>query len=161
MATLSQIRPALPSDLPAVVDLSLALCRETEGRDLDPDVVRAGVRAMLGDSRWIVLVAENDAGDLIGEIMVGGREWYDWADGEFWWITSVYVQPEARQNGVGRALYARVRALAQAARPRVIGLRGCVRQDNTLAHTVLNHLGREFHGQVVFEERFCRSAAES
>jgi len=149
-----KVRPATIGDLDTLVSFSLALCRETEGRLLDPDVVRTGVGAMLGGHNWTILVAVSDADRVVGEIMVGGREWYDWGNGEFWWITSVYVHPHWRRRGVGRSLYAKVRELARSASPKVVGIRGCVRQDNTLAHAALNKLGRRFRGQVVFEERW-------
>ena len=150
-----RVRQATLSDLEALVGFSLALCRETEGRELDADVVRAGVQAMLDRSAdWLVLVAEDDGGRVVGEIMIGGREWYDWANGQFWWVTSVYVEPAARRCGVGRALYSAVRERAKAESPRVVGIRGCVRQGNAAAQAALNRLGRRFSGQLVFEERF-------
>lgn len=147
------VRRATMSDLDTLVSFSLALCGESEGRLLDRDVVRTGIRTMLDGHDWIILVAVNDAGRVVGEIMVGGREWYDWANGEFWWITSVYVHPDWRRRGVGRALYTKVRELARSASPKVVGIRGCVRQDNTIAHAALNKLNRRYSGQLVFEER--------
>ena len=151
------VRRATMGDLDTLVNFSLALCGESDGRLLDPDVVRAGVRTMLDGPDWLILVAVNDAGCVVGEIMVGGREWYDWANGEFWWITSVYVHPDWRRRGVGRALYAKVREFARLASPKVVGIRGCVRQDNTLAQAALNKLNRRYSGQLVFEERLNES----
>jgi GNAT superfamily N-acetyltransferase len=149
-----RVRRATLSDLNVLVGFSLALCRETEGRELDRDVVQAGILAALNNPDWVILVAEDDSGHVVGEIMVGGREWYDWSNGQFWWVTSVYVHPKSRRTGVGRALYTGVRQIANTATPRVVGIRGCVRQDNTDAQGALNKLGRRFNGQLVFEERF-------
>jgi GNAT superfamily N-acetyltransferase len=148
------VRRATVRDLDTLVDFSVALCLETDGRELDVRDVRAGVAALLDSPECLALVAEDAAGRVVGEIMIGAREWYDWSNGQFWWVTSVYVHPEARLRGVARALYSKVRELARAGVPRVVGIRGCVRQDNLTAHAALGRLGRRFSGQLVFEERF-------
>ncbi len=149
-----KVRRATWNDVEVLVELSIALCREIERRELAPDIVRHGICRMLEDAAAIVLVAENEHGRVIGEIMVGGREWYEWSNAQFWWVTSVYVEPPARRKGVARSLYAAVRELARRNNPRVIGIRGCVRQENTTGQAALNRLGRGFRGHLVFEERF-------
>jgi ribosomal protein S18 acetylase RimI-like enzyme len=67
-------------------------------------------------------------------------EWSDWRNGVFWWIQSVYVQPEARRQGVFRALYAEVERRARVAGD-VCGLRLYVAQDNAAARATYNALG--------------------
>jgi L-amino acid N-acyltransferase YncA len=148
------VRRATWNDVEALVDFSIALCRETEGRDLVREIVRRGIRAVLEDPSAIVLVAEDERGQVVGEIIVGAREWYEWSNAQFWWVTSVYVAPAVRRTGVARSLYAAVRELARCHNPRVIGIRGASQQANTTAHAALDRLGRRFRGQVVIEERF-------
>src|SRR5262249_52414880 len=147
------VREARADDLEAVVRLSLALAQESEGRELDPQVVRAGVQVLLDGGHGFVLVAEMD-GPLVGMIMVGGKEWSDWSNGLFWWTTGMYVCKEVRRAGVVRALYARVRQLARSSTPRVVGIRGYVLATNGVATQVQERIGRRNSGYMIFEERF-------
>jgi ribosomal protein S18 acetylase RimI-like enzyme len=78
-------------------------------------------------------------------------EWSDWRDGLFWWIQSVYVTPEQRGQGIYRALYAEVLALARAERG-ICGLRLYVEKDNQSAQKVYRSLSMEDTGYLVFEE---------
>ena len=64
--------------------------------------------------RGFYLIAERD-GVAVGSLLVT-YEWSDWRCGDFWWIQSVYVTPQARRHGVFRALYAEVGRMAAAAR---------------------------------------------
>ena len=147
-----KVRFATSEDLDTLVAFSICLAKESENRRLDPDTVRAGIRHLLGDPQAIVLVALDDDGRAVGEMMIGGREWSEWSDGQFWWVTSVYVRPDSRGRGHGHSLYRRVRELAHADALRVLGLRGCVNSDNTKAQPVLARLGRSANGYLVFEE---------
>ena len=79
------------------------------------------------------------------------REWSDWRDGWIWWFQSVYVLPEARGQGVFRALYQQIRAEALAS-PDVIGLRLYVEHENHRAQQTYLALGMRPGGYHVFEE---------
>ncbi len=41
------------------------------------------------------------------------REWSDWNCQWYWWIQSVYVEPQHRGKGVYRAMYERVKQMAR------------------------------------------------
>ncbi|MEJ7618171.1 MAG: GNAT family N-acetyltransferase [Pyrinomonadaceae bacterium] len=106
-----KIRLAEAGDAPSIVEFNQAMAHETEGKELAPEVLAAGVAALLGDARYgFYLIAEADA-EVVGCLMIT-YEWSDWRDGLFWWIQSVYVRPEHRGRGVYRSLYADVKRRA-------------------------------------------------
>jgi GNAT superfamily N-acetyltransferase len=134
------IRPALPADLAALVQWNAAMAWETEHKQLDPTVLTRGVRGVFEQpQRGFYLVAERD-GEAVGSLLVT-REWSDWRCGEFWWIQSVYVMPEARRGGVFRALYADVEQRATAAG--AVGLRLYVETENRHAQATYEGLGMQ------------------
>jgi ribosomal protein S18 acetylase RimI-like enzyme len=152
---------------------------ETEGITLDVDTVSAGVRSMLDEpSRGFYLLAEattphpqetieemySDDGTFsnhppsnppppgprpVGQVMVT-YEWSDWRCGDFWWIQSVYVQPEWRNQGVFRALFDHVKTESMK-RVDVVGLRLYTATSNDRAQGVYRKLGMDGDRYVVFE----------
>ena len=82
------IRAAELADASTIAAFNIALCRETEHRELDPDVVREGVARIIGEpDRGRYFVAEVDGG-VVGQT-AHTYEWSDWRNGELWWIQSV------------------------------------------------------------------------
>jgi ribosomal protein S18 acetylase RimI-like enzyme len=137
-----ELRDGGRDDLGALVRFNAAMARETEGRELDADRLEAGVAAILaeadGAGRGAYRIAERD-GRAVGCLMVT-REWSDWRNGWFWWIQSVYVEPEARRSGVLRALYEDVLGRARAADD-VCGVRLYVEHENEVARGAYRRLG--------------------
>ena len=110
--TVIEIRPANAADIGTIVDFNMALCRETEGRDLDHATVTEGVRRFVSEparGRYFVAVI---GGEVVGQT-AHTFEWSDWRNGEIWWIQSVYVHPNHRGTGVFRALFAHIRGLGE------------------------------------------------
>src|SRR5438552_3094378 len=106
------IRDATPADAAVLVEFNMRLARETENKELDREVLAAGVAAAFADPRkgpYFVAV-END--EIVGQMQIT-YEWSDWRNGWFWWIQSVYVRAGARRRGVFRALYDHISRLAQ------------------------------------------------
>ena len=68
-------------------------------------------------------------------------EWSDWRNGNFWWLQSLYVDPQYRQQGVFRQLYDYVYGQAQANTEKVCGFRLYVERDNQQAHKAYAHIG--------------------
>lgn len=127
------IRPATAGDITHLVDWNAAMAEETEGKTLDRTVLARGVSAVLDDpARGFYLIAE-ETGTPLGGLMVT-REWSDWRNGDFWWLQSVYVRPEARGRGIFSALFAAVETRAREAG--AVGLRLYVERDNTRAQRV-------------------------
>ena len=131
------------------------LAWETEQRRLAPATVTAGVQALLNDaSKGIYFVAEAD-GQLAGQLLIT-REWSDWRNGDFWWIQSVYVLEPFRSQGIFRALFEHVQALARA-RQDVCGLRLYVEASNARAQAAYRHLGMNKTDYEMFETDFSLS----
>jgi GNAT superfamily N-acetyltransferase len=132
------IRHAERSDIAAVAEWNAAMAWETEQKRLDPQILTQGVTAVLDEPRrGFYLVAECD-GRAVGGLLVT-YEWSDWRNGDFWWIQSVYVMPEARRSGVFRALYADVARRAKQAG--AVGLRLYVETENQRAQSTYRELG--------------------
>jgi GNAT superfamily N-acetyltransferase len=134
------IRRATPAEEAVLVEFNLALAWETEHKRLDRDVLTVGVRGVFADhSRGFYTVAENERGEVVGQMMVT-FEWSDWRNGWFWWVQSVYVREDARRGGVFRALYREIERQARAD-PNVIGLRLYVERENERAQATYRSLG--------------------
>lgn len=151
------VRAAASGDVDRIVRYNRAMARETEDRELDPGVVRAGVEALLADPRrgtyWI---AERD-GEVAGQALVT-TEWSDWRNAEIWWIQSVYVEPGHRRGGVYRALHRHVRERAR--EEGAAGLRLYVDRGNRRARSVYAELGMEEARYVMYEEMWRRAGEE-
>ncbi|MHB8387683.1 GNAT family N-acetyltransferase, partial [Metallibacterium sp.] len=118
---------------------------------LDAACLARGVQTLLAQpARGFYLIAER-AGARVGTLMVS-YEWSDWRGGDFWWIQSVYVLPEARCGGVYRALHVATRTRAQSAG--AVGLRLYVEQDNTRAQRSYAALGMRRTAYALFEQEF-------
>jgi len=149
-----QIRQATLEDLEVIARFNIALASESEHLELHPPTVRAGVEALLRDSArgtYFVAVVE---GRVAGQLMIT-HEWSDWRNGDFWWLQSVYVEPEFRRRGVFKALFKFVHD--EAARTSgVCGLRLYMENANDRARAAYRRLGMtETHYQV-FEQVFAR-----
>jgi len=149
-----RVRDARPADAAWLVAGNTAMARETEALTLDPTRAAAGVAAVLADpARGFYLVAEDPATAApVGQLMVT-YEWSDWRAATFWWIQSVHVLPEARRQGVYRALYADLLARARA-RDDVAGLRLYVHHDNARAQATYGALGMDAAAYRLYEVDF-------
>lgn len=149
-----QVRAASPGDVARLVEWACAMAFETEAKRLDPDVVRRGIDAVLGQpGRGRYFVACD--GDVpVGTLMLT-YEWSDWRCADWWWIQSVYVDPAHRRRGVYRALYAHVLAQARAAEG-VCGIRLYVEKENTAAQSTYAALGMGDAGYLMFEQSLLR-----
>ncbi len=153
------IRDAAPADVEIIARFNSAMAEETEGRPLDPETIRNGVAAVLGDpAKGRYWVAEVD-GEIVGQLMVT-YEWSDWRNGMLWWIQSVYVPPAWRRRGVFSALYHHVESVA-AAQASVCGLRLYVERDNARARSTYRSLGMSEPNYLVMEAMFERHAERS
>lgn len=151
------VRAASEHDLDFLVHANAAMALETEHKHLDHERLRQGVAAVLADPRRGRYRIAERAGRVAGCLMLTS-EWSDWRNGEWWWIQSVYVMPEARRSGVFRALYADVEAAARAAAG-VIGLRLYVETANRNAQATYAALGMVDAGYRVMETEFPREVA--
>jgi ribosomal protein S18 acetylase RimI-like enzyme len=158
-----RIRPAHAHDRDLLAQWALAMALETEHKQLDEALVRAGIAAAIDDpakARYFVAMRESNVAGRetiaapAGTLMLT-REWSDWRNGDWWWIQSVYVPPEHRRQGVFAALYRHVEALARGT-PGVVGLRLYVERDNADAQRTYDALGMVDAGYAIREAEFTR-----
>ena len=146
------IRSARTTDLEFLVEGNAQMASETEGRELERELLAEGVAAVFADETKGRYFVADDGEAPIGQLLVT-REWSDWRAGWFWWIQSVYVVPESRGRGVFARLYAHVLSEAQRD-PEVCGIRLYVDHRNTAATAVYERLGMHDAGYRVFEVDF-------
>lgn len=152
------IRKATIDDADTLAAFNAEMARETEGKTLLPEVIAAGVRALLADrGLGYYVVAEVD-GQVVASLMVT-TEWSDWRNGTFWWIQSVYVQTGHRRRGIYRSLYAFVKQLA-GNDSSVCGFRLYVERENSAAQNTYAALGMKETSYQLYEElkpstRYC------
>lgn len=145
-----RVRPATPDDRDVVAEFNRAMALETEGKTLDPAVLREGVARILGDpARGRYFLAESAQGEVAGQASVT-YEWSDWRNGSVWWIQSVYVAPGHRRKGVYSRLHRHIAAAAR--REGAIGLRLYVENDNRGARETYRALGMREAPYRVFQE---------
>ncbi|RMH37185.1 MAG: N-acetyltransferase [Nitrospirae bacterium] len=149
------IREATLEDLDDLVRMNAAMAWETECRRLDLARLRAGTQAVL-DSRdrgfYLLGVVRRaqEADRAVAQLLVT-NEWSDWRNGNFWWIQSVYVEPQWRRLGIFRQLYRHLETMARS-QPEVCGIRLYVERRNTNAQAIYSRLGLSPTGYHVFEK---------
>lgn len=145
-----EIRLAKAEDAPAMVEFNQAMALETEGKRLDGDVLQKGVAAVFADSDKGFYVVAEDAGRIVGGLMVT-FEWSDWRNAWFWWIQSVYILPDQRGTGLYRRLYDFVKSKA-AEKGNVCGFRLYVETENDNAKAVYDRVGMHQSHYLMYEE---------
>ena len=146
------IRAATQADIPFLVESNAAMALETEHKVLDRAVLTRGTSSVLAESqRGFYRIAERD-GYPVGCLMVT-YEWSDWRNGDWWWIQSVYVTPQARRSGVFSALYADIETRARSTTA-VVGLRLYVENENRNAQETYAALGMVDSGYRLLETGF-------
>jgi GNAT superfamily N-acetyltransferase len=147
-----EIRDATPADARTIAEYNTRLAEETEGRQLDADVIGPGVAAVLGDPAkgryWVASV-----GDEIAAQLMVTCEWSDWRNGAIWWIQSVYVAPSFRRQGIFSSLYKHVESLARDAGD-VCGIRLYIEKGNDRARQTYQSLGMTVTDYDVMESIF-------
>lgn len=152
------IRRATPGDAEFLVRGNASMALETEHLALDIERLRRGVLALFDDeTRGLYYIAEI-GGRRAGQMMIT-YEWSDWRNATFWWIQSVWVEPEFRARGVFKALYGHVEALARADGG-VCGLRLYVENGNARAQATYERVGMRRTVYQMFEVDFVLAREE-
>lgn len=148
-----RIRLGEAIDTDTLVKFNQAMARETEAKELDINVLTAGVENLLKNKQhgFYVVAEAFGASDVhaVGSLMVT-YEWSDWRNGLFWWIQSVYIMPEFRRRGIYRRLYEFVKELATA--EDVCGFRLYVEKENRIAKRTYEQLGMSESHYAMYEE---------
>lgn len=144
----------MSTDVETITQFNLALCRETETRELDPMTVTGGVSRFISEpNRGKYFVAEID-GQVVGQA-AHTFEWSDWRNGVFWWIQSAYVHPDFRRRGVFLTLFMHIKTLGEADVD-CCGIRLYMERENDAARESYRRLGFSETRYVVFERLFSR-----
>ena len=143
------------SDIDAIVRFQADMAMESEGIMLDMCRLTSGVTsAMKDESKGTYLVARAN-GTPIGSLMLT-REWSDWNNQWYWWIQSVYVKPEYRGKGAYRAMYEKIKEMAQ--EQNISQVRLYVDKTNYSAQQVYKKLGMDECHYYMYEEVLTSSA---
>ncbi len=139
-------------DLETIITFQKEMALETESKDLPPQVVYEGVKAVLEDERkGFYIVAEfNDK--VVASLMIT-LEWSDWRNAYFWWIQSVYVHPKFRRQNIFSKLYSFVEKKSRSDQA-VCGLRLYVENNNKSAKNTYESLGMSKTGYNLYELLF-------
>ena len=133
------LRMATVQDIDNITLFNTEMAFETESIYLDQADLRRGIAAVLSDSNLGFYLISELEGVMIGQILIT-KEWSDWRNGWFWWIQSVFVEPNRRRMGVYGAMYKKIVDMA-GSEGNVCGLRLYVDRDNLSAKQVYSHLG--------------------
>ncbi|NNE62815.1 MAG: GNAT family N-acetyltransferase [Gammaproteobacteria bacterium] len=145
-----KIRQAGIDDAAALSQFNQNMALETEGIELIPEIIDAGVKTMIENPQMgFYLVAEENG--VIAAALMTTTEWSDWRNGLFWWIQSVYVLPEFRRQGLYRQLYEEVKRLAENDIG-VCGFRLYVEHENEAAQKTYQALGMHETHYKLYEE---------
>ena len=94
-----KVRPAERKDLELLVKFTTAEMREAEGYSKDTKNVVNGIKAALEDRSvamyWVLINADDHPVGSASAV----KEWSDWNAGYYWWIQSMYIQPDYRGKG--------------------------------------------------------------
>jgi GNAT superfamily N-acetyltransferase len=146
------VRLAHPHDVSIIAGFNEEIAKETEGIELHHARLRTGVETLLLDSsKGLYYVAEVE-NKIVGQVMIT-YEWSDWRNAIFWWIQSVYVHPDYRNQGVFRMLYRHIESLART-QGNVCGLRLYVEKENERAQRTYEVLGMKHSHYAMMEVDF-------
>lgn len=145
------IRLAQKEDVASLVEFNQAMALETEGKNLTPEILHSGVKAVFDDSKKGFYVVAENAGEIVGGLMIT-YEWSDWRNAWFWWIQSVYILPEYRGQRIYQMLYEFVKSKAEESKD-VCGFRLYVEKENKRAQKVYEKTGMQSSYYLMYEEK--------
>ena len=133
-----EIQPASSADVAKIAHFQICMADETEGKQLDPQIVDSGVTQVLNDaSKGFYLVAKCED-ETVGSLLVT-YEWSDWRNLSMWYIQSVYVLPEYRGRKIFSKMFEQVKQMAT--QQGALYVRLYVETDNVHAQNVYQKLG--------------------
>lgn len=136
------LRPGRREDLPAIVRLladdALGRARERHDDPL-PDCYKEAFARMAGDPKNLLLVAENDAGAVVGCLQITFISGLSYQGAERALIEDVRVDPSHRNRGIGRHMLEW--AIAEARRRKCRHVQLLVHQSRDDARKLYKALG--------------------
>ncbi len=99
-----KLRFANPNDLDYIADFQQRMASETEGLQLDTNILYEGVKAVIqDDTKGRYLIALSGAKPV--GMLLTTYEWSDWRNGTVIWIQSLFVENEFRKKGIFKKMY--------------------------------------------------------
>jgi len=102
------IRSAKYDDCDAIVEFQIQMAKESEGIDLDRNILNDGVKSVFNDPQkgHYYVVEENEK--VVGS-MLTTFEWSDWRNQYIYWLQSVYLIPEYRGKRIFSRMFDHIR----------------------------------------------------
>ena len=132
------IRPADSLDFETIAEFQMAMALETENLQLDKPTVVAGVKKVFTKPELGKYFVAEHKGTVVASLLIT-YEWSDWRNGIVYWIQSVYVIPDYRNQGIFKTMYLYIKEMVLA-NDRVIGIRLYVDKTNTRARKIYEKL---------------------
>lgn len=141
----------MATDQPVLVEMIQQMAEESEGKRLDEETLTGGISAVFEDAgRGAYWVVSDESAVAIGCLLVT-TEWSDWHNRDYWWVQSVYVQPDHRGKG---ALGVLLDAVEESARQAgVAEVRLYVDLENDRAAKAYHKLGFGFSSYQVMGKK--------
>lgn len=136
-------------DIDSIIQFQVDMALESEGTMLDHDKVLRGVTAVMNDSNKGTYLVARKGSEVVASLMIT-REWSDWNAEWYWWVQSVYVKPAHRGRGLFRAMYAKVKELAE--QSGVSQVRLYVERTNLSARQVYEKVGMQECHYLMYED---------
>jgi GNAT superfamily N-acetyltransferase len=143
------VRIAGPGDLDILAHFSALTALETEGVTLDEGNIRAGLATVMDTPDMGCMFIAEDEHQSLGSCLLNGKEFTEWRNGTFYWVTGMYVIPEFRRKGVRFDLYRYSYDWARS-QPGVLGLRAYIHK-NTNLETMLGDAAGEVHNRPEYQ----------
>jgi ribosomal protein S18 acetylase RimI-like enzyme len=143
------VRKATLNDLQVIVRFQLAMATETEGIQLDEEIVKKGVKKVLTDGTKGQYYVAEIKGKVVSSLLTT-YEWSDWRNGTILWIQSVYVLPEYRRKGIYSKMYTHVKMLVLSDE-KLNGIRLYADKNNEAAQKTYKKLGMSPDHYITFE----------
>ncbi len=144
-----RIRLANEEDHQVITYFQTRMANETEGLDLDRDILTNGVLAVFRDSQKGKYLVVEDEGKIIASMLIT-YEWSDWRNQHIFWLQSVFVLPEYRRKQVFSLMFEHVKKLVNDD-DNIAGIRLYVDSTNAHALKVYEAVGMDGEHYNTFE----------
>ncbi|EFC43124.1 GCN5-related N-acetyltransferase [Naegleria gruberi] len=148
-------RRAVIGDAPSITDFNIRMALETEGINLTPSIVKRGVETVFEREEkgryYVATISEGDNEKVIGSCLIT-MEWSDWRCCDYFYLQSVFIEPEHRRKGVFSLLYKFVES--ECIKAGTASLRLYVDKGNEKAKQSYLKLGMEVSHYEMFEKNF-------
>jgi GNAT superfamily N-acetyltransferase len=144
-----RVRFADRSDLEALTKFSIQTARETLGVEPPREHVLCSLETVLSQPDSGQLFIADTPQQAVGSLFLAGKEFSEWRNGWFYYITGVYVIKDYRRLGVRFDLY-RCACDWVRSQPGALGIRAHVHEKTDLA-TILGDNTSDHHNRPEYE----------